>query len=108
MPSTIIANAGLNYIKGLAGDHTQLMHDIAGGIMVTMPIEEDYQNPKIKQWMDTYLAGSDKYTAEDRIRTLYLAQEIASSKFTGYSLGWAINASGSRLTGENFVKSAYD
>jgi 4-hydroxybutyryl-CoA dehydratase/vinylacetyl-CoA-Delta-isomerase len=49
VPSTIIAKAGLNYIKGLAGDHIQLMHDIAGGIIVTMPTEADYQNPKIKQ-----------------------------------------------------------
>ena len=58
--------------------------------------------------MDTYLAGSDKYTPEERIRTLYLAQEIAASKFTGYFLGWAINASGSPLTGEIFVRSEYD
>jgi 4-hydroxybutyryl-CoA dehydratase/vinylacetyl-CoA-Delta-isomerase len=108
VPSTIIANAGLNYIKGLAGDHIQLIHDIAGGIIVTMPTEGDYQNPKIRQWMDTYLAGNDKYTAEERIRALYLAQEISSTKFTGYFLGWAINASGSPVTGEITVRSEYD
>jgi len=108
VPSTIIANAGLNYIKGLAGEHIQLMHDIAGGIIVTMPTEADYRNPVIREWMDTYLAGSDKYSPEERIRTLYLAQEIAASKFTGYFLGWAINASGSPMTGEVFVRSQYD
>ena len=108
VPSTLIANAGLHHIKNLAGEHIQLMHDIAGGIIVTMPTEADYRNPRIKKWMDTYLAGSDKYTPEERIRTLYLAQEIAASKFTGYFLGWAINASGSPLTGEIFVRSEYD
>lgn len=108
VPNTSIANAGLHYIKSMAGEHIQLIHDIAGGIIVTMPTEDDYQNPKIKGWLDTYLAGSDKYTAEERIRTLYLAQEIAASKFTGYFLGWAINASGSPITGEIFVRSQYD
>ena len=108
VPSSLIANAGLHFIKNLAGEHIQLLHDIAGGIIVTMPTEADYQNPKIKDWMDTYLVGSDKYTAQERIRTLYLAQEIAASKFTGYFLGWSINASGSPITGEIVVRSLYD
>lgn len=108
VPSTLIANAGLNYIKNLAGEHIQLLHDIAGGIIVTMPTEADYKNPKIQKWMDTYLAGSDKYTPNERIRALYLAQELAASKFTGYLVGWAVNASGSPLTGEIFVRSEYD
>ena len=103
IPSTIIANAGLNYIKGLAGEHIQTLHDIAGGIIVTMPTESDYDHPKLKDWIDTYLVGTEKYTTEERLRVLYLAQEIAATKFTGYFLGWAINASGSPMTGDVFV-----
>ena len=108
IPSTITANAGLNYIKGLAGEHIQTLHDIAGGIIVTMPTESDYDNPKLKEWMDTFLSGSEKYTTEERLRALYLAQEIAATKFTGYFLGWSINASGSPMTGDVFVRSLYD
>ena len=108
IPSTIIANAGLNYIKGLAGEHIQTLHDIAGGIIVTMPEESDYGNPKLKEWIDTYLVGTEKYTTEERLRVLYLAQEIAATSFTGYFLGWAINASGSPMTGDVFVRSLYD
>lgn len=108
IPCTITANAGLNYIKSLAGEHIQTLHDIAGGIIVTMPTESDYRNPKLKSWIDAYLAGSEKYTTEERLRVLYLAQEIAATRFTGYFLGWAINASGSPVTGDILVRSLYD
>ncbi len=41
-----------------------------------------------KKWMDAYLFGQYQVHDEERLRALYLAQEIASSKFTGYFIGW--------------------
>jgi len=108
IPNVLIGNAGLHYIKNLSGEHIALVHDIAGGIIVTMPTEQDYKNPAIKAWMDTYLTGNPKYTTEERLRVLYLAQEVAASRWTGYFMGWAINASGSTMTTEIVVRSAYD
>jgi len=108
IPNALIGNAGLHYIKNLSGEHIALVHDIAGGVIVTMPTEQDYKNPTIKAWMDTYLAGNPKYTTEERLRVLYLAQEVAASRWTGYFVGWAINASGSTMTTEIVVRSAYD
>ncbi len=108
IPSTSIANSGLNYIKNLAGEQVQLLHDIAGGIIVTMPTQDDYNNPELKKWLDQYLCGSDKYTTEERLRVLHLVQEVAASKFTGNFLGWAINAAGSPITGEILTREHYD
>jgi len=108
VPSTSIVNAGLNSIKNVAGEQIQLLHDISGGIIVTMPTEDDYRNPRIKAWMDTYLSGSASYTTEERLRVLYLAQELGATKFTGNFLGWAINASGSPITGEILTRETYD
>ncbi|MDD5533012.1 MAG: 4-hydroxyphenylacetate 3-hydroxylase C-terminal domain-containing protein, partial [Syntrophales bacterium] len=85
-----------------------LLHDIAGGIICTMPVEADYRNPVTKEWMDSYLFGNAKYTAEERLRALYLAQEIGSSKFTGYFIGWGVNAAGSPAACEIFVRNHYD
>jgi len=70
--------------------------------------QTEYQNPTVKEWMDTYLAGNEKYTTEERLRALFLCQEIAGSKFTGNWMGWAVNASGSPVTGEIFVRLHYD
>lgn len=108
IPDTLKVNAGLNFIKKLAGEHIQLLHDIGGGIIVTMPTAKDYENPKLKELMDYALAGNDKYTTEERIRALWLCREIAASEFTGYFMGWAVNASGSPHTGDLLVRAMYD
>jgi len=108
LPNGLIGNAGCHYIKTLVGDHIALLHDIAGGIIVTMPTERDYRNPKLKQWMDQYLGGNEKYTTEERLRVLHLIQEAAASRWTGYFMGWGISASGSPMTAEVAVRSEYD
>ena len=108
IPNALIGNSGFNYIRSLAGDHLVTLHDIAGGIIVTMPTELDYKNPATKEYMDTYLHGSNDFTAEERLRVLSLAQEVGASRFTGYFLGWAINASGSPMANEIAVRAGYD
>jgi len=108
IPSTTIVNAGLNTIKNVAGEQIQLLHDIGGGILVTMPTEDDYRNPEIKRWMNEFLSGKEGYSTEERLRVLYLAQELAGSKLTGNFLGWAVNASGSPITGEILTREHYD
>ena len=108
MPDPIKSNAGLNYIKELTGEHIQMLHDIGGGMIVTMPTEKDYNNPKLKKILDFTLAGNQKYTTEERMRALYLCRELAATEFTGYYMGWGVNASGSPHTGHILVKSLYD
>ncbi len=108
IPSTAISNAGVTYIKKLTGEQIQLLHDVSGGIICTMPVEADYRNPVTRKWMDDYLFGNARYTTEERLRALYLAQEIASSKFTGYFIGWGVNAAGSPAACDIFVRSHYD
>ena len=108
IPNALVANSGLNYIRSQAGNHIATLHDISGGIIVTMPTELDYKNPITKEYMDTYLHGSNNFTTEERLRVLHLAQEVCASQFTGYYLGWAINAAGSPMTNEIFVRALYD
>ena len=108
MPDPLKVNAGLNYIKDLTGEHIQMLHDIGGGMIVTMPTEKDYRDPRLKKLMDFTLAGNEKYTSEERIRALYLCRELAATEFTGYYMGWGVNASGSPYTGQILVRSLYD
>lgn len=108
MPDPLKVNAGLNYIKDLTGEHIQMLHDIAGGMIVTMPTEKDYRDPRLKKLLDFTLAGNPKYTTEERMRALYLCRELAATEFTGYYMGWGVNASGSPYTGQILVRSLYD
>ncbi|MBI9074073.1 MAG: hypothetical protein JEZ02_01595 [Desulfatibacillum sp.] len=108
VPDFRIANAGLNNIRSQVGNHLAALHDIAGGVIVTMPTEHSYNHPELKELMDVYFQGGQNYTTKERLRALHLCQEVCASNFTGYFLGWAINAAGSLQTNEMAVRAAYD
>jgi 4-hydroxybutyryl-CoA dehydratase/vinylacetyl-CoA-Delta-isomerase len=105
---SVVANSGFHFIKGATAEHIGLLHDIAGGLIVTMPTEQDYRNPELRAHMDTYLCGSSRYTTEERLRVLHLAQEVGASRWTGYFLGWAISGAGSPAANDLTVRHGYD
>lgn len=108
LPDPGIANAGLNHIRSVLGTHLAHIHDIAGGLIVTMPTEADWRNPELRGHIEEALAGSAKYTVEERLRVMHLAQELAASRLTGTLLGFTINAAGSPVTNRIVVRNHYD
>ena len=108
LPDPSIANSGLNYIRSRLGDHLAVIHDIAGGLMVTMPTEEDWNNPELRPYIEEGLVGGSKYTTEERLRVMHLAQDLAASRLTGTLLGFTINAAGSPETNRIVMQHTYD
>ncbi|MCU0600745.1 MAG: hypothetical protein MUE70_15970 [Desulfobacterales bacterium] len=108
LPDPLIVNSGLKTIRSTIGKHLEHLHDIAGGLVATMPTEEDWGNPGLKKYIDRSLRGSEKYTTEERLRALYLVQDLAASRTTGTLLGFTINAAGSPATNQVVVRRLYD
>ena len=108
MPDPVIANSGLNHIRSLLAPHLAHIHDIAGGLIVTMPTEADWKNPELRGYIEEALAGNATYTVEERLKAMNLAQDLAASRLTGTLLGFTINAAGSPTTNEVVVRSLYD
>ncbi len=52
--------------------------DIAGGLMVTMPSEKDWRNPKLHPYIEKYLRGVADVSTEDRMRILRLIENMTS------------------------------
>jgi Aromatic ring hydroxylase len=93
IPNPIYTNIGKlysneNFIKVVAS-----LIDVAGGIIATLPSEEDLNNDELKAYMEKFLKG--KYSGKERIKLLKLAKELASSSFTGYLLTLMLHAEGS-------------
>jgi len=53
-----------------------LAQDIAGGLLVTMPSEKDFENPEIGPLLDKYLKGADPYPTSYRQRILRLIENL--------------------------------
>ncbi len=54
----------------------RIAQDIAGGLMVTMPSEQDFNHPEVGPLLEKYLVGSEDFTTEHRQRLLRLIENI--------------------------------
>jgi len=108
LPDAPIANSGLNYIRSRMGVHLGYIHDIAGGLISTMPTEADWNHPELRGYIERGLRGSPGYTTEERLRVMNLAQDLAASRLTGTLLGFTMNAAGSPVTNGIVVRNLYD
>ncbi|MEE2658310.1 MAG: 4-hydroxyphenylacetate 3-hydroxylase N-terminal domain-containing protein [Candidatus Latescibacterota bacterium] len=77
--------------------HEAMLHvqDIAGGLVVTGPSEQDMESPETRVLVDRYLGGRKGVTAEDRLKAMNLVRDLTASGFGGYNEFLAIHAEGS-------------
>ncbi|TRM80324.1 4-hydroxybutyryl-CoA dehydratase, partial [Sulfolobus sp. A20-N-F6] len=66
--------------------------DVSGGIIATLPSQEDFDSEEGKNIVK-YLRGA--VDGEERVKVLKLVKELASSPVTGYLLTAMVHAEGS-------------
>ena len=54
----------------------RLSHDIAGGLIATLPSEQDFEDPEIGRKLKKYLAGKADYPVGDRYRMARLLENM--------------------------------
>ncbi len=54
----------------------RLAQDIAGGLLVTLPSEQDLANPEVGPYLEKYLRSVDRYSTEERCRMLRLLENL--------------------------------
>jgi 4-hydroxybutyryl-CoA dehydratase/vinylacetyl-CoA-Delta-isomerase len=54
----------------------RLAEDIAGGLMVTMPSEQDFKHPEIGKYVDKYFRGVASVPTEYRFRIMRLIENL--------------------------------
>ncbi len=91
IPNPTFTNVGKLYSNMHFHDVLRDLIDISGGIIATLPSEEDLENEK--EDIIKYMRGS--VNGEERINGLKLAKELGSSSLSGYLLTNMIHAEGS-------------
>jgi 4-hydroxybutyryl-CoA dehydratase/vinylacetyl-CoA-Delta-isomerase len=79
------------------GYHHAVQHvqELAGGILVTGPGDEDWENEELRGFLNKYLVGRDGISAEKRMKMLNFIRDLTSSDYGGYQEVLAIHAEGS-------------
>ena len=90
-PDTLLANATKYNVSKNVYEIARLGHDIAGGILATMPFEDDLKSPEVGKYVEKYLKGVEGIPTEDRIRVLRLIENMTG----GTALAESMHGAGS-------------
>ncbi len=83
--NTLLANVHKQNVTRFPYEISRLAQDIAGGLMVTLPSEEDLNSPVTGKWIRKFLRGRKGSSGEERIRILRLIENITlGSAAVGY------------------------
>ncbi len=72
----MLANVCKQNVTRFPYEMGRLAQDIAGGIMVTQPSEQDYKNKEIGHYIEKYLKGVDSVPTESRMRIMRLIENL--------------------------------
>ncbi len=72
----LLANVCKQNVTRFPYEIARLAEDIAGGLMVTMPSKKDWDNPRLRPYIEKYLKGVAEVPTEDRLRILRLIENF--------------------------------
>jgi 4-hydroxybutyryl-CoA dehydratase/vinylacetyl-CoA-Delta-isomerase len=93
-PDPLLANCTKQNVTRHIYEIARLAHDVAGGILATMPFENDLKNKEIGKYVEKYLAGVPGVSTENRIRILRLIENMTG----GTALVESMHGAGSPQT----------
>jgi 4-hydroxybutyryl-CoA dehydratase/vinylacetyl-CoA-Delta-isomerase len=76
LPDDMLANVCKHHVTRFPYEISRLAQDLAGGLMVTLPSEKDYNNPETHAILEKYLKGKADIPTEDRFRMFRLIENM--------------------------------
>lgn len=76
MIDLLLANVCKQNVTRFPYELTRLAEDIAGGLMVTMPSQKDFENPEVGDLVKKYLVGVASVPVMDRMKILRLIENM--------------------------------
>ncbi len=75
-PDPVLANCTKLNVSRNIYKIAQLAHDVAGGIIATLPAEGDLRHPEIGKYIEKYMAGVEGVSTEARMKILRLIENM--------------------------------
>ncbi len=91
----LICNMAKLYFATNFHEFVRDIQDIAGGLVVTQPTYQDWENPELRPYLDRYMGGANGYTAEERLKLMSTLHHLIASGFSGWHEVATLHAEGS-------------
>ena len=108
VPNIVFTNLAKFHFANNYHQAVSWVQDIAGGLVVTGPSEEDLANPETQGYIEHFLGGGSGVDAETRLKAINLVRDLTASTFGGYNELLAIHAEGSLETQKITILRDYD
>ena len=76
----MLANVCKHHVTKMPYDIGRIAQDLAGGLVVTLPSEQDFNHPEIGKLLKKYLKGRKGISTEDRVRVLRLIENMTMGR----------------------------
>jgi 4-hydroxybutyryl-CoA dehydratase/vinylacetyl-CoA-Delta-isomerase len=96
-PNPTISNAAKYHFANHYHQMVKYLQDISGGIIVTLPTEDDFENEELRPFILKYLAGNASIEPEHRYRLIRLIHDMVASDMGGFWEVTTIHAEGSLM-----------
>jgi 4-hydroxybutyryl-CoA dehydratase/vinylacetyl-CoA-Delta-isomerase len=90
-PDPLLANCTKHNITRVIYEVSRLAHDIAGGIIATLPFDKDLRSPEIGKYVEKYIKGVEGVSTETRMKILRLLENMTG----GTALAESMHGAGS-------------
>jgi len=74
--NSLLANVHKQNVTRFPYEISRIAQDIAGGLMVTMPSEQDLTSPETGKWLEKYFMANSDVPAVNRMRILRLIENL--------------------------------
>jgi 4-hydroxybutyryl-CoA dehydratase/vinylacetyl-CoA-Delta-isomerase len=93
-PDPVAINVGKYHAATTFNTMIRLLHDIAGGLIITMPTEADYRNPELQPYLEKYLHTRPGVKVQDRMRLYNLVRDSTADAYGGWEMVTTVQAGG--------------
>jgi len=108
LPDLLIASSNKWLCSEHGGDDVDILLDLAGGLTTNAPQELQWNSPAVRPYLDKYLVGNKKYTAEERVRAMKLVEDMAASDYAAFLHQSSTNIGGDLMAARSLVFKYFD
>jgi 4-hydroxybutyryl-CoA dehydratase / vinylacetyl-CoA-Delta-isomerase len=93
-PNTLAINAAKYYYAANYHQTVRYLHDLGGGLVLTLPSEADLRNPDSGKYIRKYLHTKPSVDVEQRMRVYNLIRDLTADAYGGWNFVVALQAGG--------------
>jgi len=107
-PNTLAINAAKYYYAVNYHQTVRYLHDLGGGLVLTLPVEADLRNEESGKYIRKYLHTKPTVDVEQRMRVYNLIRDLTADAYGGWQFVVALQAGGGLVAQRTMMNRTYD